>query len=115
LFYSVSATLTFEASHVLDGHVECRRLHGHTWTVTAHTTHEEMDAGYPRGGSAIRWELAKLVGELAFRDLNQMLPDFSPTPPAIAAWFFERLAHGFPGLTRVEVCNPIECGLVSKV
>ena len=114
MLYALSATASFEASHVIAGHELCGRQHGHSWHVTAQVAHEEMDGGYPRGSQPLRESLALLSFELAGRDLDKMLPDFEATPTALAAWFFERLAADYKGLTRVEVWNPLESGIVEK-
>jgi 6-pyruvoyl-tetrahydropterin synthase len=112
--YAVSTTFSFEAAHRIDGHPKCYRTHGHTWTVTAHVSHEDMDKGLPRGGEGLSEVISSLVSELDHRDLDVMLPNVRTTPTAVAAWFFERAAHRYPGLTRVEVCHSHEGGSVSK-
>lgn len=114
MLYSVSSTLRFDASHSIPAHPLCSRTHGHTWTVTAHVSHEEMDHGLPRGGDDLQGWLRLIVDELDNRDLDVMLP-FRSYPTSVAAWFFERLSAQFPGLTRVEVCHRHEGGSVSRI
>jgi 6-pyruvoyl-tetrahydropterin synthase len=116
VLYSVSATRSFSASHRVVGHPLCQRGHGHRWTVTARSQHEEVDAmGYPRGGQPICDALDRIVGELVLRDLDVMIPGVRTTTVNLAAWFFERLLSlGLAGMVEVEVENELESGRVTR-
>ena len=114
MLYASSATLRFEAAHIVIGHPDCGKPHGHTWSVTAHVSHEDLHEGYPRGGAGLGGCLEALVREVDGRDLKMMVPLIVATPTALAAWFFERISHDFPRLTRVDVCHRLEGGSVSR-
>jgi len=110
--YALSVSLSFPASHQIIGHPQCSRRHGHLWTVKATASHEEMRSGYPMGSSALDVPLRAVVSELAFSDLQEM--GAPATPPALAAWFFERIAAFAPTLTEVSVWNEFEGGTVGR-
>ncbi|MEZ5063643.1 MAG: 6-carboxytetrahydropterin synthase QueD [bacterium] len=105
-------TFRFEAAHLLpnlpDGH-KCRRLHGHSFRVDVAV----RGAVDPRVG----WYLDYADLEAAFAPLRARLDHYylnevegleNPTSEVLAAWVWERLAPGLPGLWRVtvhETCN----------
>lgn len=115
MLYSLSVTRTFAARHSIKDHAFCER-DGHTYTVTATFSHEELDPnyGYPRGaGLEVFAILDGITTELRHRDLDEMLPGMKTTCPQLAAWFSERLlSFGLRGVTRVEVSNEEERGVV---
>lgn len=71
-----------------------------------------MRDGYPMGCRGLTDALGDVVNELAFHDLAEM--GASTTPPALAAWFFERLASQSSTLMEVSVWNEIERGTVNR-
>jgi 6-pyruvoyl-tetrahydropterin synthase len=85
-------------------------LHGHTFTVTATVINELMDEGVPRGSKGLEETLGAIATELDERPMSQMIPGVEPTLSGIAAFIFERLAHDFPGLDRVEVFDGTSYG-----
>jgi 6-pyruvoyl-tetrahydropterin synthase len=93
---------TFGASHVLDGHPVCGRMHGHSYTV------ELTFYGYPKPdswGSPVLLKDAQaamtIVDEFRDRHLNDMLPAGHPSVDGLAAYLLERTR--IHGVTKVEV------------
>ena len=116
MLYSVSATRSFSAGHVIRDHPQCYRPgHGHAWKVTARAEYAEVDdTGYPRGADGLSAVLDRIVRELHLRNLDEMIPRFITTTTNMAAWFFERLLSlGVKGVVEVEVCNDIDSGRVT--
>lgn len=93
----------FNAAHKIDGHFFCgKRTHGHDWfaeVVVEGSPHK--DTGMIETNADV--ELQLCVEELDLKLANEMLPGVHPTPEGIAAYLFERLRLGNPGLTRVTV------------
>lgn len=115
MLYALSVTRQFSARHSIPDHPFCEE-DGHTYTVTATFSHEELDPnhGYPRGaGYEVFTILDGLVAELRHRDLDKMLPRMRTTCPQLAAWFSERLmSFGLTNTTRVVVSHEEETGVV---
>jgi len=113
--YELSTTHPFHSSHRLDEPVVCSRTHGHEYHIRATVIHEDIDSGgMPRGSADLRRVVGIITDELDYRDLSEMLPGILTTTTGLAAWFFERLAAHFPGLTRVDVWHEFERGTAIK-
>lgn len=101
---TATATSRFSASHLIQDHSTCGRLHGHTWTISVTVegpispkTGAVVDAG------ELAFALTKLCAELDHRDLNVMLPAVTPNPEGVALWARERLLLSFPQIVSVTV------------
>ena len=99
--YRVGTKITFEAAHYLPMYSgECRRLHGHTYTVIV-----EVE-GKPKNGmvldfKTLRQKIKGIISNLDHYDLNTMI-DY-PTAENIATWIFKRLKEELPDLYKVRV------------
>jgi 6-pyruvoyltetrahydropterin/6-carboxytetrahydropterin synthase len=120
--YRISKSWNFAASHTIDtlpeGH-KCKRLHGHTYTVTLELSSEKLD----EHGFVV--DFAKLdafgdwVSELDHRHLNDVLRDTrldnkaemirraakftNPTCENLADWILSQWKHCLPQLVAVRV------------
>jgi len=109
--YELSVTTSFDAAHYLRNYPDkCRRLHGHTWTVTITIRGSELDAN----GMLLDFSLLKKIAQDAVQDFDHYhlneLPVFAernPTAENIACEVFrrvkERLASLNPSLTVAAV------------
>lgn len=94
----------FSASHIIDGHSACGRLHGHDWTVEATVSTEALPpTGMVVDHAEFHAALMRVLVELEYRHLNDMLPGVPPTPEGVAAYVHERLLLAYPNLTSVAV------------
>lgn len=101
---SVTVQSRFSASHVIEGHPVCGRVHGHAWVVSATVDGPvSPKTGAVDGSSDLATGLAHVIVELDHKHLNDMLPGVVPTPEGIAAWVHERLLLASPRLTSVTV------------
>jgi 6-pyruvoyl-tetrahydropterin synthase len=93
---SVTTTYTkhvgFPASHVLAKHPVCGKSHGHQYTVSVTFSGPPLkdNWGLPATDETMGRAMA-IVRELAYRDLNQMIPAGTPSVAGIAAYLLERL------------------------
>ena len=94
--------LQFGASHVLDKHRLCAKMHGHSYHVRLTFTGEPVrdNWGLPMTEENLD-RACLLVGELRNRHLNDMIPAGAPTVTRIAQYLLERTR--MLGVTRVEV------------
>jgi 6-pyruvoyltetrahydropterin/6-carboxytetrahydropterin synthase len=99
--YRISKTFQFSASHQLhqlpEGH-KCRRMHGHSYSVTLILQSETLDG----------WDFVKDYGALStFREWVNVQLDHrhlnDPTAENIAKWVFDRWAQVWPELVTVRV------------
>ncbi|MCA9752192.1 MAG: 6-carboxytetrahydropterin synthase QueD [Gemmatimonadetes bacterium] len=105
-------TFRFEAAHLLpnlpDGH-KCRRLHGHSFRVdVAVRGAVDPKIGWYLDYADLEAAFAPLRARLDHYYLNEVEGLENPTSEVLAAWVWERLAPGLPGLWRVtvhETCN----------
>lgn len=96
----------FSASHVVNNHSRCGRLHGHEWFVWA-TTVGNID---PKTGMVvdfgeIKETLDKIISEFDNKHINDMLPGVPATHEGIAAYVRERIALSFPKISVVSVAT----------
>ena len=99
---------TFDSAHAIsslpEGH-KCKRMHGHTYTLTVHLT-GGLD---PNIGWILDFaDLKKLVWDEALnhldhRTLNDITDMGSPTCENITLWIWSRLKPKLPGLTRLTL------------
>jgi 6-pyruvoyltetrahydropterin/6-carboxytetrahydropterin synthase len=108
--YSVSITGSFDSGHVIPGHPECGRDHGHAYRVEVESQLRfEPVKRTVTDSSPLRGVVADICAELHGRSLNEMIPAVTPTPDGIASWFMERLLLSFPRVTRVTVWESPQC------
>jgi 6-pyruvoyltetrahydropterin/6-carboxytetrahydropterin synthase len=98
---------TFDSAHLLpnapDGH-KCRRLHGHTYQVSVHVAGPvDPERGWILDFADIEAAFDPIYEALDHRFLNDIAGLSNPTSEHLAAWIWERLAPGLPGLARVVV------------
>lgn len=106
MIYRISKTFTFAASHQLshlpDGH-KCKRLHGHTYSVTVNLAASALN----EDGFVVDFAELDQVGAFIKENLDHqhlnLVMTFMPTCELIAQFLAER----FPGL-------PIESVRVSE-
>jgi 6-pyruvoyltetrahydropterin/6-carboxytetrahydropterin synthase len=84
----------FAASHVLDKHPTCGKLHGHTFKVKVVVSGDpDPDLfNFVVNYAEFEKRIADLLIELDGRHLNDMLPGVIPSAQGLANWFWERLA-----------------------
>lgn len=104
----MKATVTvrgdFNASHIVEGHKSCERLHGHLWEVEASVSGEvSPKTGMVVDCSELDKALTAILAEFDNRHLNDMLPGVHPTPEGVASYIRERLIMVFPSVTRMSV------------
>lgn len=102
--FTGTAAASFSASHVVEKHPRCGRLHGHRWRVAV-TIAAGQDpatgelAGLPELANAVE----TFCSELDREHLNDMLLGSSPTPAGVALVIRERLAMHILGIESVSV------------
>ena len=94
--------LALGASHVLEGHKTCGKLHGHLYHVSLTFEGEPYrdNWGYPMSEKTLAGAIG-IVNELKLRHLNDMIPAGTPSVNGIAAYLLERTR--VLGVVRVEV------------
>lgn len=104
---SLSKVFGFESAHFLprvpEGH-RCRRLHGHSYRVGI-LVRGEVD---PEIGWFLDYgemsDIVKPVLDLLDHRLLNAVPGLeNPTSEILAAWLWDKLAGGLPGLSRISV------------
>jgi len=94
VIYTLGFLREFSASHVLDKHPTCGKLHGHTFRVIIRVQGDpEPDTHnlVANDGELLK-RIEDLRAELNGRHLNDMLPGVIPSAQGLANWFWERLA-----------------------
>ena len=97
----------FEAAHLLpnvpDGH-KCARLHGHSFRVEVQVTGEiGRPSGWVMDFADLRAAWLPLHKQLDHRYLNDVPGLDNPTSEVLAAWIWDRLEPGLPGLSGIIV------------
>jgi 6-pyruvoyl-tetrahydropterin synthase len=100
----LTARLTFEAAHQIDGHSLCGWNHGHRWTIEV-TIAGQLDPKkvHVVDHGELVAALGAIVNELRGRDLNDMLPGVVTTPEGVGLYVRERLILAWPRLAYVKV------------
>lgn len=98
---------TFEAAHRLphvpEGH-KCARLHGHSYRVTVHVEGSiEPDTGWVMDFGDLKTAFEPLRKQLDHYYLNEIEGLENPTSEILAAWIWDRLTPGLPGLSAITV------------
>ena len=103
----LSKDFFFEAAHSLP-HVpedhKCRRVHGHSYRVEI-SVEGEVDAkmGWLYDHSLISTAMKPIVDGLDHRYLNEVPGLENPTIEILAAWIWEQIKGGCPGLCEIVI------------
>jgi len=97
----------FEAAHWLprvpEGH-RCRRVHGHSYKVTAVVEGPvDAESGWVVDYAEVEAALLPAVRALDHRLLNELEGLDNPTSEHIAAWIWNRVRPGLPGLVEIRL------------
>jgi 6-pyruvoyltetrahydropterin/6-carboxytetrahydropterin synthase len=100
-------TYRFEAAHFLPhvppGH-KCARMHGHSYLIEIAIEGEvDPGRGWVMDFAEIDDHAAPLVRQLDHQVLNEIPGLPNPTSELLAAWWWQQLAAGLPGLVEVVV------------
>jgi 6-pyruvoyltetrahydropterin/6-carboxytetrahydropterin synthase len=113
--YTVLVSGHFDAGHVIAGHPECGRYHGHAYRIEVEAelrfdaVKRQVTDSFP-----LQKTVAELCQELHHRQINEMIPAVTPTPDGIASWFMERLLLSFPRVTAVTVWERPQCAFTVR-
>lgn len=100
--YTTVIRHAISAGHQLGGHPLCDRVHGHEYTIRVHVEGEPEFKWFGHTISPEKIEsIRDVIGELNFRDLNQMMSGSIPSVHGIANYLMARLE--ILGATKVEV------------
>jgi len=110
MVFTLSKTITFEASHQLKHHDgKCARLHGHSWKAVIVCSGDNLISTGAKTNMLIDYgDITKSVQNLLdnyldHHHLNDTLKTDSPTSEYVAQWLFEKLKLKLPLLKRVIV------------
>lgn len=107
---------TFEAAHRLphvpDGH-KCARLHGHSFRIAVHVRGQVgATTGWVMDFADLKTAWRPLHEALDHRYLNEIPGLENPTSEVLAAWIWDRLAPGLPGLAKLVLRETCTSGCV---
>jgi 6-pyruvoyltetrahydropterin/6-carboxytetrahydropterin synthase len=102
--FTGTVAASFSASHVVKGHPNCGRVHGHLWrcevTIKAGQDPATGDlVGLPELAQAVQ----RFCSELDLEDVNAMFPASQPTAAGVALALRERLSLQFRTIEVVQV------------
>lgn len=109
---------TFDAAHFLpnvpEGH-KCARMHGHTYKVRI-VLDGPLDPhfGWVQDFADIKKAWKPLEERLDHHTLNDIPGLENPTAEVIAVWIWERLLPALPQLTRIEVNETPNSGVIYR-
>jgi 6-pyruvoyltetrahydropterin/6-carboxytetrahydropterin synthase len=91
--FTGTAVASFSASHMVEGHLRCGRLHGHRWRIEVSIKAGQDPAtgelvGLPELATAVE----QLCAEVDREDINAMFPGGPATPAGVALAVRERLS-----------------------
>ena len=97
----------FESAHSLpnvpEGH-KCARLHGHSFRVRVTVAGPVGEtSGWVMDFADLKAAVQPTIDALDHRLLNDIDGLENPTSEVLAAWIWDRIAEGLPGLVAVEV------------
>ncbi len=105
--FEITKAATFDAAHSLAAGPEgYRRLHGHSFEVTATVRGPLQEIGWVADLGALDRALKAAAHELDHGLLNEKPGLESPTLERLCLWFADRLRPDFPGLARITVGRP---------
>ncbi|MFQ3549692.1 MAG: 6-carboxytetrahydropterin synthase QueD [Armatimonadota bacterium] len=105
--FEISVEDSFDSAHsIKDYNGNCKRLHGHTYKVTAFFRYKELqDLGFAFDFKTAKKILKEILSYLDHSYLND-LPDFkdiNPTAETIAKYIYDKLKKENSNLHRVSV------------
>jgi 6-pyruvoyltetrahydropterin/6-carboxytetrahydropterin synthase len=111
-------TFHIEAAHRLpnvpEGH-KCARLHGHSYRVEVHVGGEpDRELGWVVDFAEIKRVFEPVFAQLDHRYLNEIHGLENPTAEHLAAWIWQRLAPGLPGLVKIVVHETCTSGVIYR-
>jgi 6-pyruvoyltetrahydropterin/6-carboxytetrahydropterin synthase len=97
MIYTLEYSSRFRASHVLDGHPFCGKMHGHTFKVFVKVVGDPEPEVFNMvaNDNDLMTVVDTTLEELDNRHLNDMLPALIPSAQGVAAWLWERLQMKF--------------------
>lgn len=108
--WTLTKRFRFEAAHHLPHHDgKCRRVHGHSWTLTVEVAAAALQTTGPQTGmvvdyGAISRAVRPLLDDvLDHYDLNETTGLESPTSECLAAWIYRWLAPRLDGLIAISI------------
>jgi 6-pyruvoyltetrahydropterin/6-carboxytetrahydropterin synthase len=107
---------TFDAAHKLhnlpEGH-KCARVHGHTYRLIVYAAGPlDAEIGWVVDFAQIKAVTGEVIAELDHRLLNDVPGLEQPTTELIAAWIWQRLKPALPELSRIELWENANSGVV---
>jgi 6-pyruvoyltetrahydropterin/6-carboxytetrahydropterin synthase len=110
----VFKTLTFEAAHWLpnvpEGH-KCRRVHGHSYSVTLHATGPlDPELGWVIDFADLAAAFEPIRRRLDHHCLNDISGLENPTSENLARWIWLQLKPLLPRLSRVVISETCASG-----
>jgi 6-pyruvoyltetrahydropterin/6-carboxytetrahydropterin synthase len=118
--YELFAEARFSAAHSLTDYPgNCSHLHGHNWKVRVYVCCEKLDnLGIAIDFRTVKTHLKEVLDTLDHTFLNDLPPfaQLNPTSENIARYVYgemkKRLEKGGPRLSRVEVAETPETGVI---
>ena len=109
---------TFDSAHFLP-HVpedhKCRRMHGHTYTVTLYISGQlHPKLGWVLDFAEIKSVWKPLEQQLDHRVLNDIPGLENPTAENLAIWIWRKVKPQIPYLSRVKVCENPTNGVIYR-
>jgi len=108
--FEISATESFEASHYIEadaGAAHYRRVHGHSFVVTASVASERPDRdGWVMDLGALETLLKSILGELDHCVLNEVPGLEKPTFEHILLWIETKMKAAGVAPSRLEIERP---------
>ena len=108
--FEISATASFEASHYIEadaGAQHYRRVHGHSFVVTASVASQQPDAdGWVMDLGALEDLLKRILGQLDHTVLNDVPGLEKPTFEHILLWIEARMKAAGISPSRLEIERP---------
>lgn len=93
--YTVTTTLDFAASHIIEGHPgACARLHGHNWKVEVEAQAYSLDEiGVAVDFKTLKAAATKVIDKLDHYHLNDIPPfnTINPTAENVAAYLYQKI------------------------
>jgi len=109
---------TFEAAHRLPNlpaEHKCARLHGHSFRVELHVDGPvDRELGWVVDFGDIKRAFKACYDMLDHRYLNELEGLENPTSEILAAWIWDRVESGLPGLSKVVVRETCTTGCVYR-
>jgi 6-pyruvoyltetrahydropterin/6-carboxytetrahydropterin synthase len=109
---------TFEAAHLLPNvppDHKCRRLHGHSYRVTAVISGEpDIESGWVMDFADLKSAFGECRARLDHRYLNEIPGLENPTAEQIAIWIWKQLRPGLPTLSEIRIDETCTAGCIYR-